>query len=62
MCAKAAYVTRRDARAAARWMARRGSRATHAYLCPRCGLWHLSSMGRGLGRRAAKEKERREHV
>lgn len=59
MCNKVHYVSRRDAMAAARWVASR-ARPQHAYLCRRCGYWHLSSMARGAGRKAAKRGERRE--
>ena len=62
MCNKVNYVSRRDARSAARWMERtRGVTSQHAYRCQRCGFWHLTTMSRERAKadvRARKERRR----
>jgi hypothetical protein len=61
MCDKVAYVNRRDARAASRWLQQvRGLAASRPYHCNFCGFWHLTSMSRKRAKRDIKaRKERR---
>lgn len=43
-CKKTAYDSRREAEEMIRYIQEtRFTRALHAYQCPVCGLWHLSS-------------------
>lgn len=62
MCNKVNYVSRKDARSAARWMERkRKVQSQHAYQCQRCGFWHLTTMSRERAKadvRARRERRR----
>ena len=64
MCNKVAYVSRRDARSAARWMERNYRLAwQHPYPCRYCGFWHLSTMSRKRAKldvRARRERRRQQ--
>lgn len=50
-CMKMAYGSEVDARTDAKMLRRRGARKLVPYLCPRCGRFHLTSMGRRERRR-----------
>jgi hypothetical protein len=56
MCSKAAYLTRKEASAAARWH-RRHSAQQRPYHCRWCGLWHLTTC-QARGKRAQWRQDR----
>ena len=59
MCNKVSYLSRRDARSAARWMRLKGMQTQHAYYCWRCGDWHLTSMSRARAKLDIKARRER---
>lgn len=52
-CNKIWYLSRREARGAARWYT---GRSQHPYYCEVCGGWHLTSMSRQAGKLVEKER------
>jgi hypothetical protein len=65
-CSKVCYISRKDARAAMRWLRqRRGLESGHAYRCRYCSwaygieIWHLSTMSRERAKRDEKARKER---